>query len=167
LQGADLRGAELQEADLWHAELQGADLRRAELQGIWGNVDLITTINWDELSETVSIRMGRLEARKRALQRIESARKRCEKFDKSATSQALTSNINLEQFFAERSECACVSEHVARGILAQYYQYGLSMSKELQKQEPSITKEKILEDLRKYMSKKCPEIANKLDYRPR
>jgi hypothetical protein len=109
--------------------------------------------------------MERLEARKKALQNIESAKKRCEKFDKSATSQALTSNINLEQFLAKRSECACVSEHVARGILAQYDQYGPLMHKKLQKQEPSIPKEKILEDLRDYMSKKCPEIANKMDWK--
>lgn len=166
LQGADLMSAELQGADLGYAKLQGANLERAELQGIWGYVDLIRTINWDELSETVSDRMGRSEARKSTLQNIELARKRYEKFDKSATSQALTSNINLEQFLAERSECACVSEHVARGILAQYHQYGWSpMSKVLQEQEPSITKEKILEDLLEYMSKKCPEIANKIDWK--
>ena len=108
--------------------------------------------------------MGGVEVRERALQLIESARKRYEKFDKLATSQALTRNINLEQFLAERSKCACVSEHVARGILDQYHKNGSSMHKELQKQEPSITKGKILEDLRKYMSKKCPKIANKIDW---
>ena len=123
-----------------------------------------TTINWDELSETVSDRMGRSEARKIVLQNIEQARKRCEKFDESATSQALTSNINLEQFLAERSGCACLNEHVARGILAQYQSVPY-MYKEFQEQEPSITKEKILEDLREYMSKKCPEIANKIGWK--
>ena len=134
---------------------------RAQLQGIWGKVNLDTTINWPKLSESISNGMGRLEVRKRALQHIESARKRYEKFDELATSQALKSNIN--QFLAERSKCACVSEHVARGILDQYHKNGSSMLKELQ-QEPSITKEKILEDLREYMSKKCPEIANKIDW---
>jgi len=160
---ANLKYAQLQGAFLWRAQLQGADLEDAQLQGIWGKVDFITTINWDELSETASDLPIRSETRKSMLQGIEIAKIRCEKFDKTATSQALTSNINFEQFLAERSECVCLSEHVARSIIAQY-QSRLYMYKEFQKQEPSITKEKILEDLREYMSKKCPEIANKIDW---
>ena len=149
MHGAKLEYAAMQETDLEYAEMHGAGLEPANLQGIWGKVDLITTINWDELAETVSDRIGRTEARKSILQRIELAKKRCEKFDKSATSKALTSNINFEQFLAERIEFACISEHVARGIIVQHQWY---------------MEKKIIEDQRKYMSKKCPKISNKIDW---
>ena len=157
-QGLNLKGRDLRLAHFASSELFKANLRRAQLQGIWGKVDIINSINWDALFETVSNQMEGLKARDATLARIKRGKERCAKFNIS--SQVLTSNMAFEQFIAYRIKCTCLSEHVAQGILGQHkYDWFV---KELQNQELSLTNEKFLEDVREYMSRTCPEIADKI-----